>query len=69
MIARVIYEGQLGESLSEVLPELITKARIIETYFYLAWNGVVLVIEPTSSVEELLEKYENKLTHFNPKLY
>ena len=61
MIARVIYEGQLGETLSDVLPELIQKARIIETYFYLMWNGVCLVIEPTSSVKELIAKYEKEL--------
>lgn len=61
MIARVIYEGQLGETLFEVLPELIQKARIIETYFYLMWNGVCLVIAPTSSVEELIAKYEKEI--------
>jgi hypothetical protein len=63
MIARVIYEGQLGETLRDVLPELIEKAKIIETYFYLAWNGVCLIICPDSTVEELLEKYNN---HFRP---
>ena len=63
MIARVIYEGQLGETLRDVLPELIEKAKIIETYFYLVWNGVYMVISPTSTVEELLAKYES---HFRP---
>ena len=63
MIARVIYEGQLGETLRDVLPELIEKAKIIETYFYLAWNGVCLIIRPDSTVEELLEKYKN---HYQP---
>lgn len=58
MIARVIYEGQLGETLRDVLPELIQKAKIIETYFYLVWNGVYLVIEPTSTEEELIAKYD-----------
>lgn len=61
MIARVIYEGQLGETLSDVLPELISKARIVETYFYAMWNGVCLVIEPTSTVEELLAKYDKEI--------
>lgn len=64
MIARVIYEGQLGETLRDVLPELISKAKIIETYFYLVWNGVLLVITPTSTVEELLDKFEKKINHF-----
>lgn len=58
MIARVIYEGQLGETLRDVLPELIQKAKIIETYFYLVWNRVYLVIEPTSTEEELIAKYD-----------
>ena len=64
MIARVIYEGQLGETLRDVLPELISKAKIIENYFYLVWNGVLLVITPTSTVEELLDKFEKKINHF-----
>ena len=63
MIARVIYEGQLGETLRDVLPELIQKARIIETYFYLVWNGVYMVISPTSTAEGLLAEYES---HFRP---
>ena len=63
MIARVIYEGQLNENIQDVLPELIEKAKIIETYFYLVWNGVYLVISPTSTVEGLLAKYES---HFRP---
>ena len=62
MIARVIYEGQLNENIQDVLPELIEKAKIIETYFYLVWNGVYLVISPTSTVEGLLAKYES---HFS----
>lgn len=62
MIARIIYEGQLNENIKDVLPELIDKAKIIETYFYLVWNGVYLVISPTSTVEELLAKYEKSLS-------
>lgn len=61
MIARVIYEGQLSETLTEVLPELVKKAQIIETYFYLVWNGVYLVVSPRSTVEGLLDEYERKL--------
>lgn len=61
MIARVIYEGQLSETLTEVLPELVKKAQIIETYFYLVWNEVYLVVSPRSTVEGLLDEYERKL--------
>lgn len=66
MIARVIYEGELSERIDDVLPELIKKARIIETYFYLVWNGVYLIISPDSTVDELLEKYERKLKLIAP---
>lgn len=62
MIARVIYEGQLGETITEVLPELVKKAQIIETYFYLVWNGVYLVVSPRSTVDGLLDEYERKIS-------
>lgn len=62
MIARVIYEGQLGETIMEVLPELVKKAQIVETYFYLVWNGVYLVVSPRSTVDGLLDEYERKIS-------
>ena len=61
MIARVIYEGQLSDNLEDCFAELIKKARIAETYFYLRLNGVTIFISDSDTVDSLLQKYEDGL--------
>ena len=57
MIARVIYEGQLGEDIRDVLPDLIKKAKTHHLSFYLLWNGVLLFIDDKATEESILAKF------------
>ncbi len=59
MIARVIYEGQLGEDIRDVLPGLVSQARTHHLSFYLLWNGSLLFIDDKATVESVLERFYN----------
>lgn len=59
MLARVIFEGQLSETLRDVIPELLSKANIMETYFYVNWNGSIFIVSPEDTEDSLLEKFED----------
>lgn len=57
----ILYEGQLGEDICDVLPGLVANARMNHLAFYLLWNGVLLFIDEHSTEQSVLKEYYKKL--------
>lgn len=58
----IIYEGKLGEDITEELPGLVNNARMNHLAFYLLWNGVLLFIDEKSTVDGVLKTYYEKIS-------
>lgn len=65
MKQRLLFEGELSDpGLDEVLPKLISKAIETEQDVFVRWNSATIRVSPTSTVEELMAKYDEQL-HVN----
>lgn len=57
----ILYEGQLGENILEVVHGLVANARMNHLGFYLLFNDVLIFIDEKSTVDSVLETYYKKL--------
>ena len=56
-----LYEGQVSESLTEVLPDVIKEANEKGEPIFLSWNCTFLRVEPNSTVDEIIDKYSKQI--------
>lgn len=62
MKQRILFEGELGDvTLKNVCPTLISKAIEVNDDIFLRWNGATIRVEPTDTIDTLMQKYDNEL--------
>ena len=62
MRQRLLFEGELSDpGLDEVLPKLISKAIETDDDVYLRWNGATIRVEPTDTIDTLMQKYDKEI--------
>ena len=59
MRQRLLFEGELSDvHLKNVLPTLISKAVETDDDVFLRWNGATIRVEPTDTIDTLMQKYD-----------
>jgi hypothetical protein len=62
MKQRILFEGELGDvTLKNVCPTLISKAIEVNDDVFLRWNGATIRVEPTDTIDTLMQKYDKEL--------
>ena len=62
MKQRILFEGELGDvTLKNVCPTLISKAIEVNDDIFLRWNGATIRVEPTDTIDTLMQKYDKEL--------
>lgn len=62
MKQRLLFEGELSDhGLDEILPKLISKAIETEQDVFVRWNGATIRVEPTDTIETLMQKYDKEI--------
>ena len=62
MKQRLLFEGEVGdEKLEKVLPVLICSAIETNESIFLRWNGATVCIEPTDTIDTVMQKYEKEI--------
>ena len=62
MRQRLLFEGELIDiALSNVFPTLISKAVETDDDVFLRWNGATIRVEPTDTIDTLLQKYDKEI--------
>lgn len=62
MRQRLLFEGELSDvTLENVFPTLISKAVEIGDDVFLRWNGATIRVEPTDTIDTLMQKYDKEL--------
>ena len=62
MKERLLFEGELSDvTLENVFPTLISKAVEIDDDVFLRWNGATIRVEPTDTIETLMQKYDKEI--------
>ena len=62
MKQRILFEGELGDvTLKNVCPTLISKAIEVNDDVFLRWNGATIRVEPTDTINTLMQKYDKEL--------
>ena len=56
-----LYEGVLGESISDAIPQVIKKEKELNKEVFLLWNGAILRVTKDSTYSKLLLEYERQL--------
>ena len=62
MKQRILFEGELGDvTLKNVCPTLISKAIEVNDDVFLRWNGATIRVEPTDTIDTLMQKYDKEI--------
>ena len=62
MRQRLLFEGELSDvTLENVFPTLISKAVEIGDDVFLRWNGATVRVEPTDTIDALMQKYDKEI--------
>lgn len=62
MKQRLLFEGELSDvALKNVFPTLISKAVETDDDVFLRWNGATIRIEPTDTIDTLMQKYDKEM--------
>ena len=62
MRQRLLFEGELSDvSLENVFPTLISKAIEADDAVFLRCNGATIRVEPTDTIDTLLQKYDKEI--------
>ena len=62
MRQRLLFEGELSDvSLENVFPTLISKAIETDDAVFLRCNGATIRVEPTDTIDTLLQKYDKEI--------
>lgn len=62
MRQRLLFEGELSDvALENVFPTLISKAVETDDDVFLRWNGATIRVEPTDTIDTLMQKYEKEI--------
>ena len=62
MKQRLLFEGELSDvTLENVFPTLISKAVETDDDVFLRWNGATIRVEPTDTIDTLMQKYDKEI--------
>ena len=62
MRQRLLFEGELSDvALENVFPTLISKAVETDDDVFLRWNGATIRVEPTDTIDTLMQKYDKEI--------
>ena len=62
MKQRLLFEGELSDmELENVFPTLISKAVETDDDVFLRWNGATIRVEPTDTIDTLMQKYDKEI--------
>lgn len=62
MKQRLLFEGELSDvALENVFPTLISKAVETDDDVFLRWNGATIRVEPTDTIDTLMQKYDKEI--------
>lgn len=62
MKQRLLFEGELSDvALENVFPTLISKAVKTGDDVFLRWNGATIRVEPTDTIDTLMQKYGKEI--------
>lgn len=62
MRQRLLFEGELSDvTLENVFPTLISKAVETDDDVFLRWNGATIRVEPTDTIDTLMQKYDKEI--------
>ena len=62
MKERLLFEGELSDvALENVFPTLISKAVETDDDVFLRWNGATIRVEPTDTIDTLMQKYDKEI--------
>lgn len=62
MKQRLLFEGELSDvTLENVFPTLISKAVETDDDVFLRWNGATIRVEPTDTIDTLMQKYDKAI--------
>ena len=62
MKERLLFEGELSDvTLENVFPTLISKAIEADDAVFLRCNGATIRVEPTDTIDTLLQKYDKEI--------
>lgn len=62
MRQRLLFEGELSDvTLENVFPTLISKAVEADDDVFLRWNGATIRVEPTDTIDTLMQKYDKAI--------
>lgn len=61
MKQRLLFEGEVGEDIEDVFPQLIRKAIEINEDVFLRWNGATVRIGPKDTPDTLMAEYEKQI--------
>ena len=62
MRQRLLFEGELSDvTLENVFPALISKAIEADEDVFLRWNGATVRVEPTDTIDTLMQKYDKEI--------
>ena len=62
MKQRLLFEGELSDvALENVFPTLISKVVEIDDNVFLRWNGATIRVEPTDTIDTLMQKYDKEI--------
>ena len=57
-----LFEGELSDvALENVFPTLISKAVETDDDVFLRWNGATIRVEPTDTIDTLMQKYDKEI--------
>ena len=60
MRQKKLYCGELGDNLSEKLPELIKEAKDTNESFYVLWNGFIIYIDQYTTFDDCMKDYNEQ---------
>ena len=62
MKQRLLFEGELSDqTIENVFPALISKAIEADEDVFLRWNGATVRVEPTDTIDTLMQKYDKEI--------
>ena len=62
MRQKLLFEGELSDvALENVFPTLISKVVETDNDVFLRWNGATIRVEPTDTIDTLMQKYDKEI--------
>ena len=64
----IIFEGNLGNDITDVIPIAINKAKELNEDVFIRWNGATVRVSPDSDKNSILSDYDielNKIDLYN----